>query len=128
MANLCKEYQIDWLLDKIEGFLNEKGMENLNMQLKYLQLVQKMGFKDNAEIALVNQITTAYFPVILGNPLFAVLDRSMKLKIAIRRLRNILNYQLVVNPSLINLHLNKAEKDSLIYDKEHGLMHFFQNK
>ena len=126
LANLCQEYQIDWLLDKIENYLNVARIINLNTQLEYLQLVRKMELKDDTELALIKKIT-AYFPEIQSNPFFPLLDRSVKLKIALRRLRNILD-QFVKNNLFIDTELKNTEKDSLIYHKERGLIHFFQNQ
>ena len=90
LANLCQEYQIDWLLDEIEFYLNVLDIEDLNTQLEHLQLAQKMGFEDDTETNLVYNINT-YFPVIRSNPLFALLHLSVKLKITFMRLRILLD-------------------------------------
>ena len=142
LANLCQEYQIDWLLDEIESYLNVARIINLNTQLEYLQLVRKMRFKDNTEIALINKMT-AYFPEIRNNPLFALLDRSVKLKITFERFRNLLHQlnkdgteYVVVKESYFGgcdkktirvTGLSSVEKDSLINDKEQGLFYFFKD-
>ena len=81
MAFLCQEYQVDWLSDRIENYLLRVKISDSDRILEYIQLSEKINFKDNVVNNLYRQIAD-HFPVLQSSPLFSLISHQIQMKIA----------------------------------------------
>ena len=91
LASICKEYQVDWLIKKIENYLQEiipRGIEKTTEQiLHYLKLASQMCF-DKVEIMLLQCLNQA-FDVIQAKDEFSLLNRRGKILVTRKCLWNV---------------------------------------
>ena len=115
LASLSQEYQIDWLSDKIEGYLLSVKITDMDLILEYLQISKKMEFKVEVENNLINQMSDP-FPRMQSSPLFISLGRRIQIKIA----RRCLDKLMAGNGVSVDL------RKSLLYKEDTGLLYFLQ--
>ena len=84
LTSLCQEYQVDWLMRKVESYLEEIELSTSDRILEYLRVASGMDFEvafDN----ILNQINES-FPYLQTNKLFTILERKTQVVIARKRL------------------------------------------
>ena len=92
MASLCHEYKIDWLLKKIENYIEKVTpmtySTNVGQLLRYLKLASLYGF-DKAMEKLVQLIDESFITLQMHEE-FTRLNTSVKILLARRRLWSLL--------------------------------------
>ncbi|XP_066918616.1 uncharacterized protein [Clytia hemisphaerica] len=92
LASLCQEYRIDWLLKKIEEFIEEKTVSfspiSTEKLLKYLKIASIYGFEKAME-KIVQKVDKSFITLQMYEE-FTWLNTSVKILLARKRLWEIL--------------------------------------
>ena len=87
LSPLCREYQVDWLTEKIKESILDEGWNQgeTDVTLKYLTLSEGMGFGSSFDEVLINAFSDSFISIHMC-PDFMSLSRKMQVMIARKRL------------------------------------------
>ena len=127
LASICKEYQVDWLIKKIENYLQENIPREIakttEQILHYLKLASQMCF-DKVERMLLQRLDQP-FDVIQAKDEFNLLNRRAKILVARKCLWDIsINNSTSINnlTSITYLFMEKETRRILMNTEEFGLL------
>ena len=115
MLSLCREYQVDWLAEKIKMFVIKIAFMDTDEILKYLVLSEEMDFGKSFDEALINALSDSFV--------------SIRMKAKFKSLS--LTTQIMIVRKRLWLHLrafNVVSRDHILNMKDIGFLSIFEGQ
>ena len=117
LTPLCREYQVDWLFEKLQDSLKEpnEAFEDLETLLKCILFAEEMNFDQSIKAILINEVSDDFLSFHMSSD-FMSLSKNTQVLIARKRLWLLLR------------KIEKENRTMILNEKDCGLLFIFEDQ
>ena len=115
LSPLCREYQVEWLTERIKDYIKETNCYWKSTVFKCLKLSEEMNFGQSVNESLINELHEN-FPILQTSTRFMSLSSQMQILIARKRLWLLLRF------------MKEDNREVLLNEEGYGFLSIFEGQ